>query len=121
MIRTLRVPIGDEREGALYGVAISPDGGMIATAGWTGESGDPNWSLYLFDIASGEMIHRIDDLPHRGLHLAFSPDGSHLAVTLKNGHGFRVYRLRDFAPRRRASGGSSGRPGGGRRKRYRRR
>ena len=97
LIRTLRVPIGDEREGALYGVAISPDGGMVATAGWTGESGDPNWSLYLFDIASGEMIHRINDLPHRGLHLAFSPDGSHLAVTLKNGHGFRVYRLRDFA------------------------
>ena len=75
LIRTLRVPIGEAREGALYGVAISPDGGTIATAGWTGEWGDPNWSLYLFEIASGEMIRRVADLPHRGLHLAFSPDG----------------------------------------------
>jgi len=96
LIRTLRVPIGAEREGALYGVAISPDGRMIATAGWTGEWDDPVWSLYLFDIASGEMIRRIADLPHRGLHLAFSPDGRHLAVTIKNGHGFRVYRISDF-------------------------
>ena len=97
LIRTLRVPIGEAREGALYGVAISPDGGTIATAGWTGEWGDPNWSLYLFEIASGEMIRRVADLPHRGLHLAFSPDGRHLAVTIKNGHGVRVYRVPDFS------------------------
>ncbi len=97
LIRTLRVPIGEQRECALYGVAISPDGGTIATAGWTGEWGSPNWSLYLFDIDSGEMIRRVADLPHRGLHLAFSPDGRYLAVTIKNGHGFRVYRVRDFA------------------------
>ena len=96
LIRTLRVPIGAAWEGALYGVAISPDGTMIATAGWTGKGEGPNWSLYLFDIPSGEMIRRVADLPHRGLHLAFSPDGQYLAVTLKNGHGFRVYRAPDF-------------------------
>jgi len=96
LIRTLRVPIGAAREGALYGVAISPDGGTIATTGWTGEGDGPNWSLYLFDVASGEMIRRVADLPHRGQHLAFSPDGRHLAVTFKNGFGFRVYRVRDF-------------------------
>ncbi|MDA0231296.1 MAG: hypothetical protein O3B21_14065 [Proteobacteria bacterium] len=96
LIRTLRVPIGAAREGALYGVAISPDGGTIATTGWTGESGGLNWSLYLFDVASGEMIRRVADLPHRGQHLAYSPDGRHLAVTFKGGFGFRVYRVGDF-------------------------
>ena len=97
LFRTLRVPIGAAREGALYGVAISPDGTMIATAGWTGEADSPNWSLYLFDIASGEMIRRVADLPHRGLNLAFSPDGQYLAVTFKDDHGFRVYRMPDFS------------------------
>ena len=96
LIRTLRVPIGAGREGALYGVAISPDSTTIATAGWTGEGDGQTWSLYLFDIANGEMIRRITDLPHRGLHLAFSPDGRYLAVTLKSGHGFRVYRVSDL-------------------------
>ena len=38
LIRTLRAA----REGALYGVAISPDGTMITTAGWTGEGEGPN-------------------------------------------------------------------------------
>ena len=97
VIRTLRVPIGAEREGALYGVAISPDGSTVATAGWTGEWDNPNWSLYLFDMDSGEMIRRVADLPHRGLHLTFSPDGQHLVVTLKSGHGFRVYKVNDFS------------------------
>ncbi len=96
LIRTFRVPIGPEREGALYGVAISPDGKTIATTGWTGEWDKPHWSLYLFDVDSGEMIRRVADLPHRGLHLTFSPDGQRLAVTFKNGHGVRVYRTRDF-------------------------
>ena len=97
LIRTLRVPIGAEREGALYGVAISPDGSTVATAGWTGEWDNPNWSLYLFDMDNGEMIRRVADLPHRGLHLTFSPDGQHLVVTLKSGHGFRVYKVNDFS------------------------
>jgi WD40 repeat protein len=36
LLRVLRPPIGDDNEGKLHAVAVSPDGGLAATGGWTG-------------------------------------------------------------------------------------
>ncbi len=96
LIRILRVPIDVSKEGALYAVAISPDGGQISTAGWTGEWDDA-WTVYIFETATGRLIRRLTDLPHRIIHLAYSKDGRYLAVTMKAGNGLRVYRTSDFS------------------------
>ncbi len=95
LIRVIRMPIDAGKEGALYALAVSPDGKRIVAGGWTGGWGE-DWSLYLFETASGQMIRRIGDLPLRPLHLAFSQDGNYLAVTFKSEHGLRIYDAKDF-------------------------
>jgi WD40 repeat protein len=87
----LRVPAETSREGILYTVAVSPNGRTIATGGWTGEWDAPNWSVYLFNADTAAMERRIGDLPHRVLALAFSPDGTRLAMSFKDRHGVAVY------------------------------
>ena len=94
--RVLRVPIDLTREGKLYAVALSPDGRYAATAGWTGEWDDPAWSLYIFDVASGRVTHRVGGLPHRVVSIAFSHDGRYLALGLKFGKGLLVLDSRNW-------------------------
>ena len=94
-LKTLRIPIGPGGEGHLYRVALTPDGRTAAVSGWTG-SWDEGWSIYLFDTVSGRIVRRITDLPHRAVSLAFSRDGSALAVAMKGGEGIRVYSAPDY-------------------------
>lgn len=47
LVLVLRVPVGDDDEGKLYAVALSPDGRLVALGGFTGPNG-PNQSIYLF-------------------------------------------------------------------------
>lgn len=92
----LRPPIGaDADEGKLYAVALSPDGGTVAVAGWTGHGWDGAHSIYLFERASGRLVRRVTGLPNVILHLSFSPDGRHLAATLGRDNGLRVYAVDD--------------------------
>lgn len=94
LIRVLRVPIGDDLEGSLFGVALSPDGGTAAVAGWTG-GWENGWSLYLFETGNGRLIRRIAGLPHRAVKLAFSPDGRYLAAALRGENGMRAFSAKD--------------------------
>ncbi|HZS10048.1 MAG TPA: caspase family protein [Blastocatellia bacterium] len=94
LIRTLRPPVGAGSEGKLYAAAISPDGRIIATGGWTGVEWDKTVSIYLFDRASGKMLRRLTGLPNVVLHLAFSPDNTLLAATLYE-KGVRIFRVAD--------------------------
>ncbi len=86
LFTTLRPPIGLGNVGKLNAVAISPDGRLVATGGWT----DDDNSAFIFDRASGRMLRRIVDLPNVVNHLAFSPDGRLLAVALTLRHGIRL-------------------------------
>ena len=90
LLRILRPPAGAGKEGMVYAVAIAPDGGAVAVGGWTGEAGRTK-NIYLFDRASGQIIHRISGLPNVVLHLTFSPDGRFLAACLGGANGLRVY------------------------------
>jgi WD40 repeat protein len=84
--RTIRLPAGPGDVGVAYAVAISPDGALIATGGWTRWSeADPQEQIYLLDRDTGALVRRIEGLPNNVEHLAFSPDGARLAAALHRG------------------------------------
>ena len=88
LVRTIRLPAGPGNVGKVFAVAISPDGALVAASGWTAPT--PPDPIYLFDRVTGALVRRIEGLPNVALHLAFSPDGAHLAA-LVGGSGLRVY------------------------------
>jgi WD domain, G-beta repeat len=98
LLRTIWIPVGPGSIGAIFAVAISPDGSTIAAGGFT-ERITGGTVVYLFERESGNLIRRIqDDLPNVTAFLTFSPDGRYLAATLGGGGGLRVFdRNRDWS------------------------
>lgn len=95
LLRVLRPPIGQGNEGKMYAAAISPDGTIVAGAGWSGLEWDGAHSIYLFDRASGRMLRRISGLPQSIPHVAFSPDGRVVLATFHGKQGVRFYATAD--------------------------
>ena len=96
LLQTIRVPIGPGNEGKIYAVALSPTGTIIAGGGFTGPDGSDQ-PIYLFDRATGRMLHRITGLPNVTERLVFSADGRFLAATLGQKFGLRVYKTADWS------------------------
>ena len=94
----LRLPIGPGYEGRIYALAVSPDGNTIAAGGWTGWDWDEQGSVYLFDARSGELVRRVAGFPDVIGSLAWSRDGTRLAVGLHADGGLWVLSTRDYAP-----------------------
>ena len=98
LLRTLRVPVGPGNGGRIYSVAISPDGRLVAAAGWDAYSDlnatplGANGYIYVFDTVSGSIIRRLGPLPENVHRLAFSPDGSALAAGLYGANGVRLWK-----------------------------
>ncbi len=88
---TLRVPVGEDEIGRLYGAAISPDGRTVAVGGSTGTAGGPN-RVYLFDLASGAFRSAFDARTGGVRHLAWSADGRLLAAAYVGRPALRVFR-----------------------------
>ena len=93
--KTIRVPIDEGNDGKLYACALSPDGRTIAAGGYTGWDWDGKASIYIFDIATGEMIKRISRHPYRINRLSFSRDNNWLVATFKK-KGIRIYNIRNW-------------------------
>lgn len=81
LLKTIRLPRGPEFEGIVYAVAVSPDGKIVAAAGWT-SSNSRGFRILLFDVQSGDLLHQIGELPNVVTHLDFSPDGERLAAAV---------------------------------------
>ncbi|MBV8819678.1 MAG: caspase family protein [Acidobacteriaceae bacterium] len=97
LLKVLRPPIGDGNEGALYAVAISPDGGSVAVSGFTGASGSGKNPIYIFDRASGALRTTMDGLPEVLHHLAFSKNGHYLAAGLGRKNGIRIFETAGYS------------------------
>ncbi|MGH8581288.1 MAG: WD40 repeat domain-containing protein, partial [Gammaproteobacteria bacterium] len=97
LLQTLRYAIDSKQEGRLFALALHPNGKIVAVAGWTGWDWDAKASVYLFDVSTGEMLHRIRDLPHVVGYLSFSKNGDFLAIGLAGQAGVLVYRTKDFS------------------------
>jgi WD40 repeat protein len=92
--RIIRPPIGGADEGILFGVAISPDGNLVATGGMTGAFGGQSTAIYLFTRSNGRLAGLATGLPHVIMHLRFSPNGRYLAAAFAGG-GVRVFSVDD--------------------------
>jgi WD40 repeat protein len=98
LVRWLRPPIGEEREGSIYAVAISPDGNTIAAGGETGIEWDSLSSVYIFERSSGKLIKRLSQVGSDIRHLTFSRDGKYLAAAFGGKtKGIRLYRTVDYS------------------------
>ena len=81
-VAVFRPPQDVGNEGKLFAVALSPDGTVGAVGGWTKLGSVTGHTVYFFDRASGRLLRRLPGLPNIINHLAFSPDGRWLAVSL---------------------------------------
>jgi WD40 repeat protein len=98
LLRTIWIPVGPEKVGEIFAVAISPDGSTIAAGGDTERLHGP-CPIYLFDRESGNLIRRVGaDSPNGSAFLRFSPDGRLLAALLLGDSGLRIFdRNRDWS------------------------
>lgn len=94
---TLRVPIGEHLNGALYAVALSPDGKTLITAGETIDA-NQTYSLYVFDVAQRVLKARISSLPAAVNYLKYSADGKYFAAALASGYGIRIWDSQSGKP-----------------------
>lgn len=94
---TLRVPIGEHLKGALYAVAMSPDGKTVITAGETIDA-NQKFSLYVFDVEKRVLKARIANLPSAIYHLAYSKDGKYFAAAFAGGYGIRIWDSQSGKP-----------------------
>jgi len=79
-LKVLRVPIGQQTEGALYAVASSPTKDIMVVGGSTGLSWDNTGTVYSIDLNTGEIIGRLTGLSGSIHALSYSKDGNYLAI-----------------------------------------
>ncbi len=97
----LRVPIRQEQRKRAHGVAISPDGQLIASAVPPSANSDGlpflgTAKIYLLDRKTGAQRAQIDAIATRPQALRFSRDGNYLAAVLSDGCGLRVWKAPDW-------------------------
>ena len=88
----LRPPLGPDRDGGVYAVAMTADGRLAALGGWFGASG--RGGVLLFDLTTRQVVRHFTEAPSTVTRLAISPDGTRLAAGF-GGSGVVIWRLAD--------------------------
>ena len=92
-VRTIRGQIGPGPEGKIYGMGLSPDGRLLAVAGWMGvftgqkpnrEDEDAH-KIRIIDFETGEIVRILKGHINVVEELKFSPDGKRL---ITSGHDY---------------------------------
>ncbi len=91
LLRTLRPPIGNQNEGVIRSLAISPDGMYLAAGGNTKFTNEDNYLVFIFNFYTGEITHTIKHLPNSISSLSYSKDGKYLAVGMHGNEGIVIY------------------------------
>jgi len=94
LLSILRPPIGEDKDGMVYTVSISPDGNTIAAGGWSGNNS--RFYIYIFDRESGRIIHQISGFREVIKKLTFSPDGKYLGAMLGGRFGMRLFETTNY-------------------------
>jgi WD40 repeat protein len=90
---TIRLPGGPRLLGAVYAVAIDPDGTVVAAGGYlTAHDERIREKVFLINPDTGQVVDQIRDLSGMVFHLVFSPDSTRLVATLSGGSGMRLFR-----------------------------
>ncbi len=88
-VRTIRGQIGPGPEGKIYGMGLSPDGRLLAVAGWMGvftgqkpnrEDEDAH-KIRIIDFETGEIVRILKGHTNVVEDLKFSPDGKRLITS----------------------------------------
>ena len=90
LIKTFRIPIGEGDEGMLYAGAISPDGKTVVVGGWTSKDVSIN-NIYIFDVATNSLKHRISGLTDAIIDIEFSGEGNYMVAALGGKNGIRIF------------------------------
>lgn len=94
-MQVLRPPIGFGNEGEILSVAVAPAGDLIAVAGVFCRY-EKTFCAFIFDRASGRIVKRLTGFERIARRVAWSPDGSLLAVGMANNGGVRLIRASDW-------------------------
>jgi WD40 repeat protein len=90
LVRTVRVHIGPGPLGTINTAAISPDGETVVVSA-TEDTG----MLYVISRSTGKLLKVLPNWPEPALGLAYSHDGSRLAVTFPR--GVLVFKTADWS------------------------
>ncbi|MCB1432958.1 MAG: caspase family protein [Alphaproteobacteria bacterium] len=93
LLKIFRVPIAGIDGGQLYAAALSPDGKLAAVGGYDANllQNNDGGFVYLFDTATAQIVKRLGPMSQTVNDIAFSPDGSRIAVGLHLDQGVRVW------------------------------
>ena len=92
-VRVLRPPIGQEYEGQVFAVAMTPDGKTAAVGGWL-HAGQGQFVVDLFDVSSGRLIRQFEVDGSVAKSLAFTPEATGGWAVLKWSAGLEAGRRR---------------------------